>query len=247
MLLDEAPFPKVEYFKSSPSCRIPAEDESAELVYSSHHFEHLDDLTVFRLLAETRRVLSEHGSLLVKIPNFGLFKRNFANNDNSLLEHCGTQKVEHTWARFGVASSPAMRTAMMFCGYWNREYGDHFSKQISRTIRAYHGPPVLPEAQVSEIIQSLSVREISGLFNRAALSDPEFKQFNHQNAWDEQDFIQVVEESGFKCLSTSLEEIKSLQTEVPDLLSMSEISSYYLFRHDFQNRRGRIRTERLQT
>jgi hypothetical protein len=247
LLLDEAPFPKVEYFKSSPSCRIPAEDESAELVYSSHHFEHLDDLTVFRLLAETRRVLSERGSLLIKIPNFRLFKRNFAHNDHSLLEYCGTHKVQHTWARFGVASSPAMQTAMMFCGYWNREYGDHFSKQISITSGAYHGPPMLPEAQVSEIIQSLSVREISDLFNRAALSDPEFKQFNHQNAWDEQDFIQVVEESGFKCLSTSLEEIKSLQTEVPDLLSMSEISSYYLFRHDLQSRRGRFGTERLQT
>lgn len=230
LLLDEVRFPKTRRFRSTPNCTIPLSAGSAELVYSSHHLEHLDNNSVSRVIAESHRVLSDYGSLVVKIPNFSLFKENYIVGNHELLEFCGVHDVVDTWKEYGVKNSFAAQTAMMFCGYWNTQYGNHFSGQTSRVKGAYHGPPILPESKLDWALQTLSIRELSRYFNREALSDPNFKQFNHQNAWDTSGFIRIIEDMGFECEATSLEEIEGKALDIPDLLSMQEISAYYLFK-----------------
>lgn len=230
LLLDEVRFPKTRKFRSTPDCAVPLSDVSADLVYSSHHLEHLDDNSVNRILAETHRVLGRSGYFVVKIPNFSLFKENYIAGNHELLEFCGVHDVVYTWKEFGMQDSFAAQTAMMFCGYWNTHYGNHFSGQVSRVKGAYHGPPMLQESKLDLALRTLSIRELSRYFNREALSDPKFKQFNHQNAWDTSGFVQLVEEMGFECLTTSLEEIEDTALDIPDLLMMREISAFYMFK-----------------
>jgi hypothetical protein len=230
LLLDEVSFRKTRQFRSTPNCTIPLTDGAADLVYSSHHLEHLDDNSVSRIVAETNRILCESGYFVVKIPNFSLFLGNYIANNHELLKFCGVHDVVHTWKEHGVPSTAATQTAMMFCGYWNTHYGHHFSRQISHSQDAYHGPPMLSESKIDSALRTLSIRELSKYFNRVALSDPKFKQFNHQNAWDTWGFIHSVEELGFECQSTSLEEIYEVGLDIPDLLMMQEISAYYLFK-----------------
>jgi predicted SAM-dependent methyltransferase len=52
--------------------RIPCEDSAAEVVYSSHMIEHLDQAEARRFLAEVRRVLRPGGILRLAAPDLGL-------------------------------------------------------------------------------------------------------------------------------------------------------------------------------
>lgn len=230
LLLDEVSFPKITRFTSSPNCILPAADRSADLVYCSHHLEHLDDNSVNRVLAESRRILREDGRFVVKLPNFGLFRSNYLTGNHSLLKHCGLHEVIPTWENHGVPNSVVTQTAMMFCGYWNLDYGNHFAGRGPRGARAYHGPPKLPESEIDSALRNLSTRELSRYLNQAAVSDPEFSQFNHQNAWEVSDFVASAEGVGLECISTSFEEICKLDYRIPDLLAMREISDFYVFR-----------------
>jgi len=76
---------------------------------------------------------------------------------------------------------------------------------------------------------------LSRYLNREALSDPDFKQFNHQIAWETSDFAQLVEDMSFKCVTTSCEEIRNTVSDIPDLLAMPKISAYYLFKKRARN------------
>jgi SAM-dependent methyltransferase len=52
--------------------RIPCPDSAAEVVYSSHMIEHLDQAEAHRLLAEVRRVLRPGGIVRLAAPDLGL-------------------------------------------------------------------------------------------------------------------------------------------------------------------------------
>jgi len=230
MLLDEIRYPTVVRFRSSPNCKIPLSNESVKIVYTSHHLEHLDNQSVFRVIAEASRVLEEGGHLLVKIPDFELFLSEFRMGRHGILKQCGVDKVVWSWRKHGVVDLPSTRIAMMFCGYWNHAYGDHFSNRWMVSPAAYHGPPKLAAEVIDSYLMDLPIRKISELFNQAAACDPDFKQFNHQNAWSREDFVSIVEGTGLRLIELSSTKITGqFSTEIPDLAQMSDISAYYLF------------------
>lgn len=231
MLLDEIRYPTVNKFRSSPSCRIPLSDESVKIVYTSHHLEHLDNQSVYRVLAEASRVLEDGGHLLVKIPDFELFLSEFRMGRHELLDQCGVDSVVWSWPNYGIIDSPSTRTAMMFCGYWNHDYGDHFSNRWRVSASAYHGPPKLSADEIDSCLMDLPIRKISELFNQTAACDPSFKQFNHQNAWSREDFIATVQATELRLVELSTTKILSeFSTEIPDLAQMVDMSAYYLFK-----------------
>lgn len=43
----------------------------------------------------------------------------------------GTEYVVWSWASKDIEDTFENRLAMMFCGYWNKEFGDHFSGRIN--------------------------------------------------------------------------------------------------------------------
>ena len=207
---------------------LPLSDESVDLFYTSHCIEHLDDFTLIRLLEEIKRCGTEGASLVIKIPNYDYFMNCFDLNLSTAMHGKGVESVIHTWAG-RLNDTLKNRIAMMFCGYWNRAYGDHFVNKINNTPDAYHGPPILREDELAEIFESRSPRQIANRLREHALRDPEFHRFNHQNAWGAEEMVDFLESHGFQVLSKNSHFIiQRFRGVIPDIDSMSTWSSFFL-------------------
>lgn len=182
-----------------------------DLIYSSHCFEHLNDATVSRMLSESRRVGK---TLVLKIPDFDKLLRKLNERDEPYFQILGMNKIVRTWPR----DSLEMRTAMMFCGYWEPSYGHEF--RGPRGLGGYHGPPVLKDEEYLEIFKQ-SPHEIS---KALVAMVPEGMTFNHRNAWSREEFTDLLEGHGFTIDTMDPERI--CQMQIPDIRDFYEISLY---------------------
>jgi hypothetical protein len=213
----------------SPESRFPFRDSSIDFVYSSHCFEHLDDETVDKLLSESYRVLNSGEKILIKIPDFDGIQAEYRKQNFSFLKSLGQDSVFWTWAPYGVKVDIYSCYSMMICGYWNNEYGDHFSGKINvNNIKAYHGPALLSDEEITAILAMDDVRVISKTLNEYALADKDFKQFNHQNAWSFQQFKDLLVKHGFSVIKMTREEILTKYNDVPKIRTMANWSMFIL-------------------
>jgi hypothetical protein len=118
---------------------------------------------------------------------------------------------------------------MIFAGYYTHNYGDHFLKpEVANIELGYHGPAKLPKLEVLRILKSKDPREISEKLVNVIKKDPEFYQFNHQQAWSNEQFKTFLKELGFQLIFITPELENYLSKKIPDYYSMSKISSYFL-------------------
>ena len=231
LLLDALDHPAVSQIKVNSESLFPAPSEQASLVYSSHHIEHLPDASVRRVVKEAHRCLKPGGRLLLKIPNFDLFIQAFLAADFGLKDQIGVGKVMWSWHNKGVQTTPENIFSMMFCGYWTKEYGDHFSGEINKSSPlAYHGPADVSPGRLGDLFKSKDPHFISAELCKVALEDPYFSAFNHQNAWSEAQLVALVEAEGFQLHESSRDSITKLfADQIPDLREMADWSLYLLF------------------
>ena len=214
----------------SPTTRFPVDDATLHLVYSSHALEHLDDDTVARCLEETRRTLRPDGALIVKLPDFDAALSAWRNDD---LSYFSDQKwnyhaITETWGSKGVVDNIDSRASMIFCGFWNRAYGDHFAHIENYGADAYHGPATCDSDTMGKIKNFASPRTIAKALREEIQSSEEYPLFNHRNAWSHEEFAALLNKFGFKLLSTDEKKIQSRYHAVPRISEMSDISTYYL-------------------
>ena len=224
--LDDKGVSKIHF---EPSVVFPVADKSVSLFYSSHCFEHLDDATLQKILVEMNRMGASNSLFVLKIPDFDYFLEQYRAGSSTLMNDKGTESVLWTWE--GRTEDVVLnRVAMMFCGYWNKAYGDHFSEEIKTSQNAYHGPPIVPLEKLKEIFDTYSPREIAKKLRDFAKSDPEFHRFNHQNAWGRSEMKQFLRENGFRLITTNTQLIvQRFRCEIPDLDDhQAPWSAYYL-------------------
>ena len=213
----------------TPETVLPFADRSVSLIYTSHCLEHLDGPTVVRLLGEIRRICASDGLILVKIPDYDWFLRQFHCGGISFMENKGIESVVGTW-RGRIEDTVVNRLLMMFCGYWNKAYGSHFTLPTQgRGVGAFHGPPTVEEARARQLLQCGSAKAISESLNRIALQDPDFLAFNHQSAWTSDEFARLLRENGISLVSTDRNALLTkFEPEIPDFRSMHDWSLYCL-------------------
>lgn len=231
LCFDEIDSVNVTKLKFDKNFIFPVEDKSVYLAYSSHNFEHLPDATIFRVLSELRRVLKYKGLFVLKIPDYDWFLAQYRSGvKHSMIGKGVDNYILNLWSAAQLDNSYENSLSMMFCGYWNKAYGEHFSGISNRDdVTSYHGPAKVSIEQLKSIFSSTSPKVIATKLKEIAMSDPDFKAFNHQNAWSRDELKQVLREQGFRVLSTNTDEIcMQFYNEIPDLLSMMEWSSYYL-------------------
>jgi hypothetical protein len=172
------------------------------------------------------------GLFLLKIPDFDWFVNEYRKGNQESMVDKGVESVTYTWGRKGLVDSFQNRVSMMFCGYWNSHYGDHFSGNLNRNNEAaYHVPAVMNEAFIDQIFREYSPNKIARIMSKVALSDPDFYRFNHQNAWSQEEINDMFTEFGFSLISTDREKImKDFSAYIPDLGEMKDWSAYYLFK-----------------
>ena len=230
--LDGAPGPaNPSPFRFDAACRFPLRDGAVQTVYSSHCLEHLDDETVARVLSEARRVLAAGGRLVVKIPDFDRALACWRSGDDSFFDadRWGLRRLVSLWPRRGVEDTLDARASMVFCGFWNDEYGDHFSDR-REDERAYHGPVVMPAGDLRALATAASPHEIAATLRARVVRDQPTYHFNHQNAWSRDELRGVLERAGFEVQSFDEEAVIAAALDIPGITNARPESMYCLAR-----------------
>lgn len=227
--IDEIEHDGVTNIVFNEQTNFPFQGKVFEMVYSSHCFEHLADNVLEGVIREIARVTCVDGLLLLKIPNYDWFLQQYNIANHFCMNGKGVESILWTW-NGKIQDTFINRLAMMFCGYWNKVYGDHFKGLVNTSNDAYHGPPRAEEGQLRQIFSNNSPKKIASLLREMALADPEFFRFNHQNAWSKEEMINYIQPFGYKILCSDADLImRKFRRIVPDLDSMSDWSQYLLF------------------
>lgn len=218
-------------FAFTPECRLPLRDASVDTVYSSHCLEHLDDATVARVLAEARRVVRADGRLVIKLPDFDRALTCWRAGDASFFDEdrWGLRRLKSLWPVKGVADSLDSRASMVFCGFWNDEYGQHFGERASRE-GAYHGPATMPAAQLAAVRDRCSPHEVAASLRAWVVAHESSFHFNHQNAWSREELRVLIEAAGFAVQTFEPEDVLRLAGDVPGIGAARDESLYCLAR-----------------
>lgn len=229
--LDEIEDIGVTKFSFTETSRFPIENDSMEIVYSSHFLEHISDASVDQVLSEAWRCLQPKGQLILKIPDFDMFVEKYLENEYSSFSDIGVDSVLHTWNKHGIEDNIANRFAMMFCGYMNVEYGAHFTEQLKQgTNGAFHGPPKVSEEELAFIVESNvnSPHRIAESLREIAIKEQQVHCWNHQNAWSQKELETILQSHGFLVSTLSASNRKVLKRKIPDFENMRGFSMYLL-------------------
>ena len=209
---------------------IPAKDSSIQTVFSSHCFEHLDDQTVERCLVEARRVLKKDGLLVIKLPNFDDILKAWKNDDLGYFsdKNWNYEDICKTWASKEVADNIDSRASILFCGFWNQAYGNHFANPQNFGPGAYHGPAPVDTDLFKSLKKKTSPWAIAKTLGEHLKELETDITFSHQNAWSQDEFKALLTNTGFRVLSTDAQSIIADQSHIPGIESMIDISNYYL-------------------
>ena len=228
--LDELDYPGIDKIKLNERVKLPFVNKTISVAYTSHNLEHLDDKTVDRVIKEIARVTKKGGYLVIKIPDFDFFLEKYRENDTNFFIGTGAEGVTWSWKNKKIEDNIENRVAMMICGYWNQEYGDHFSGKVNINDKAYHGPPILENNKLKSILTNNTVREICKELRSIPPKMKDFKAFNHQNAWSKGDLTKLVEKEDFKFIDLNKDEIlKIFSSEIPTLQEYKSWSMYTVF------------------
>jgi hypothetical protein len=230
MNLDGAASQKNPYpFLFSPNCTFPIPSGVVGLIYSSHCLEHLDDNSVERVLVESRRVISSGGLILLKLPDFEMVKKCLLVGKKSFFDQWDIESILPFWKNSGVPDNIENRASMIFCGYWNESYGDHFSGRVARnTLDAYHGPAKISKEKIWDLMKLNSCHAISAHLVNFINESQINHSFNHQNAWNADELEAILNKSGFRVETFDKEIICKKFNDVPGILEMKDISLYCL-------------------
>ncbi len=207
--------------------KFPLENNSQELVYSSHALEHMPQDVVDYILTESYRVLGKYKDFVIKIPDFDSVLQHWrTGNDEFFDKHWGLKKIIPTWKSKGVLDTIDYRCSMIFCGFWNKAYGNHFSKKISKHPDAYHGPVPIPEKELKDLLSTGNPSLISSTLRAEALKQEDIT-FNHQTSWGKEDFIALLRSHKFFVRTyMNTEDILKEYSFIPGIKEMEEISLF---------------------
>jgi hypothetical protein len=213
-------------------CRLPYPNNHATVVYSSHCLEHLEDDVVRQLLHETARIMSPDGALVIKIPDFELVLNDWKTGKlDGILDprKWGLVPLFGMWTRNGIPVSADSIAAMIFCGFWNTDYGEEFFGANSRGApSAWHGPPRIPISTLRHILgSSESPHFVASQLRAEVLRTERSPRFNHCNAWSRAEFVALAESCGLRWIDT--DDIVAHFPDIPTVDDMASISRYFLF------------------
>jgi predicted SAM-dependent methyltransferase len=227
---DALEYETIETLKFTPNCALPENLSKVDLFYSSHNLEHLNDETVENILKQVSDKIKDNGHFLLKMPDFELLLNLYRSGLLVEINDSGVLDTMFTWCNKGVMPTIENKVSMVFCGYMNSAYGNHFENQRKLLSNYYHGPALIQKEKLEFILKNESIRNISKILNSHATLDKDFSQFNHQNAWARDDINLMLFKNGFKLISDNKDVItKNFKYKIPDIKTSIDSSMYLLY------------------
>lgn len=169
---------------------LPIENDSAEVVYSSHTVEHITDEAAQKMFNESYRILKKGGILRIATPNIDLEYRAYKDNDRSYFYWIDNYSMKKEIERVNITKPMNQASIEQIFLY-------HFAGSASEL----HGDGVKERISDDELKNLFSEKSFENAMNYCTSKcDVEIQSKypgNHINWWNPEKMTKMFKEAGF--------------------------------------------------
>lgn len=169
---------------------IPVEDNSAEIVYSSHTIEHITDEAAQNMSNESYRILRKGGIFRVTTPNIDLYFRAYKENDRHFYYWLDWYKAPEEYQRL-KANKPLTEASMQQVFLKNFAYS-------ASTLHTDGASERIDDEELDRVFRELEYEEaLNYCTSKCSLEVQRKYPGNHINWWNKNKLFRMLRTAGF--------------------------------------------------
>ena len=175
---------------------IPVDTATAEIVYSSHTVEHINDEAAFYMFKEAYRMLKEGGVFRLTMPNIDLLYRAYCNEDRHYFNWIDTYSIPKNFERIKI-NIPMNRASI------SQIFLYYFASSMS-TIHADGASERIDDEKLKTIFKEMPYNQALDYCSKQCPIEIQQKYpGNHMNWWNKEKTIRMLKKAGFKDIYSS--------------------------------------------
>lgn len=169
---------------------LPVEPDSAEIVYSSHTVEHINDEAAQNMFNESYRILKPNGYLRITTPNIDLEYRAFKENDRYYFFWIDSYSVEKNWKR-AKYNKPLNEASI------EQIFLAHFATSVS-TLHIDGADERIDDNELKRIFNEMDFENaLNYCCSRCPVEIQRKYPGNHINWWNKKKMVSMLKKAGF--------------------------------------------------
>ena len=172
---------------------LPIEDESAEIIYSSHTIEHVSDEAVRNLINDSYRALKKGGVIRLTTPDIMLNYAAYQLNDRHYYYFADYYSEKGTYEhKFNIPENKASIEQL----FLHQFAGQLVEFDIRDNVKKYS------DQEIEEVFTSMELEDALNFFSLKCSFNPMHPE-NHINWWSFKKLKTMLEDAGFKIIYKS--------------------------------------------
>lgn len=169
---------------------LPVQDNSAEIVYSSHTIEHIINEAAQNMFNESHRILRKGGVFRVTTPNIDLDFRAYKENDRHFFYWIDWYSTPKACQRIKL-NRPLNEASIQQIFLW------HFASSAS-TLHADGSPERITDEELDRIFREMEYQEaLNYCISKCSLEVQKKYPGNHINWWNKNKLLRMLRNAGF--------------------------------------------------
>ena len=169
---------------------IPVEDNSAEIVYSSHTIEHITDEAAQNIFNESYRILRKGGVFRVTTPNIDIEFRAYKENDRHYFYWIDMYSIPENYRRAKL-NKPLNEASIQQISL------HHFASSAS-TLHADGSPERISDEELDRVFREMEYEEaLNYCISKCSLEVQKKYPGNHINWWNKDKLFRMLKIAGF--------------------------------------------------
>ena len=174
---------------------LPIESDSAEIIYSSHTIEHVDDAAVLNMIKESYRVLKPGGYIRLTTPDAWIEYQAYMKKDLSFWDwQIAYYSRKGKWEL--LYKKPLNEASI------DQLFLHHFASQLCEIDVDDSVSKKYSDAEIKEVFSKHSMQEGLNIFTKQCKFNAQHPG-NHINWWDYNKLESFLKEAGFKTIYRS--------------------------------------------
>ncbi len=169
---------------------LPIDNDSAEVVYSSHTIEHINNAAAQNMFNESYRILKPNGFFRVTTPNIDLEYRAYQQNDRNYFYWIDTYSIPKNWKR-AKYNKPLNKASI------EQIFLTHFASSVS-TLHSDGTTERIDDKQLNELFGKMKYEDV---LDHCTFKCPVEIQKkypgNHMNWWNFPKLSSMLRQAGF--------------------------------------------------
>jgi len=169
---------------------LPIENESAEVVYTSHTVEHINNAAAQNMFNEAYRILKSDGFFRITTPNIDLEYRAYRENDRNYFYWIDMYSIPKNWqrAKYNMPLSDASIEQIFLA---------HFASSIS-TLHSDDVPERINDDDFKSLFSSMEYEEVLDYcVSKCSLEIQRTNPGYHMNWWNFNKMSSMLKKAGF--------------------------------------------------